>query len=284
MSHRGAHAQGCFSSIRVTLRAMAEALPAAPSGTEVTIDFVRHRNTLLVRGDLSSLLVDYYLHLADQKLQYEPAAATAFRDGLAAFVLHTASRPRHEHLAWTVNLQEPRVNLFFAGDNEDCTVTGRLFTENVREAEQNVFYAELMPRRGTEKRRSVVNFTEANLCGAVESYYATSEQRLARFFDLGGDQFALLLSHPDCDESWLRALETEGVRALAETETLARIDRRAYQWSCGCSQQKIMGALAPAARDSLASLFGDDESIRVQCPRCAAMHLITREAMEAFLA
>ncbi|MBA4136980.1 MAG: disulfide bond chaperone [Opitutus sp.] len=254
------------------------------NGAEVTIDFVRHRNVLLVRGDLSPLFVDYYLHLADQKLKAGPVPDRLLKDLLAAFALYCASRPRNEHLAWTLGLQDPRLNLFVTGDNEDCTVAGRIFTENVREAERNVFYSDLMPRRGAEKRRSVVNFEGADIFRAAEAYYAGSEQRIARFFDVGDDHYALLISHPDCDEAWLRGVDLAGVKALAETETLARIERRAYRWNCGCTQQKIMGALAPVARDDLTALFHDDESIHVQCPRCAAMHIITREAMEAFLA
>ena len=206
------------------------------------------------------------------------------KQALVAFTLHCASRPRNEHLAWTIGLQDPRLNLFLAGDNEDCTVVGRVFTENVREAPKNVFYSELMPRRGAEKRRSVVNFDGADLFRAVETFYATSEQRPAHFFDLGDERYAMLLSHPDCDEAWLRRVTLADVKALADTETLARIERRAYRWHCGCEQRKIIAALAPAAQEGLGGLFGDDEVIHVQCPRCAAAHTITREAMEAWLA
>jgi molecular chaperone Hsp33 len=255
-----------------------------PNGAEVTTDFIRHRNVLLVRGDLSPLFVDYYLHLADHKLRPEPTQDRLLKEAIAAFALHCASRPRNEHLAWTIGLQNPRVNVFVVGDNEDCTVTGRLFTENVREADRNVFFADLMPHRGAEKRRSVVNFDGSDIWAAVENYYKTSEQRTARYFDLGEDHYAMLISHPDCDEAWLREIDLAGVKALAESETLARIERRAYRWNCGCSQQKIMAALAPVARDDLNGLFHEDESIHVQCPRCAAGHIITREAMEAFLA
>jgi len=263
---------------------MTEPTESVPHGAEITVDFVRHRNVLLVRGDLSPLFVDYYLHLADHGLKYETPLDRLLKDGLAAFALHCASRPRNEHLAWTINLQDPRVNLFLAGDNEDCTVVGRVFTENVREAERNVFYADLVPRRGAEKRRSVVNFDGSDLFRAVETYYATSEQRTARYFDLGEDNYAMLISHPDCDEVWLRQVDVGGVKALAKNETLARIERRAYRWNCGCTQQKIMSALAPAAREDFAGLFGEQDSIHVQCPRCAAMHFISREAMEAYLA
>lgn len=263
---------------------MSESTPEPVNGAEIITEFVRHRNVLITRGDLSALFVDYYLHLADNHLKPAPEHDRLFKQALAAFALHAASRPRFEHLAWTIGLQDPRLNLFFTGDNEDCTVAGRIFTENVREAEKNVFYSDLMPRRGAEKRRSVVNFDGADLFQAAEHYYATSEQRIARYFDLGEDQFAMLVSHPDCDEAWLKQVDTAGVKALAQTEIVSRIERRAYRWLCGCTQQKIMGALAPAVRGGLEELFGEQESIHVQCPRCAAAHVITREAMEAFLA
>ena len=263
---------------------MAESETTPVNGAEILTEFVRNRSTMLVRGDLGPLFVDYYLHLADQRLKPAPEHDALFKQALAAFALHCCSRPRFEHLAWTVGLQAPRLNLFLAGDNEDCTVTGRIFTENVREAEKNVFYSDLLPRRGAEKRRSVVNFDGADLFRAAETYYGTSEQRIARFFDLGDDRFALLISHPDCDEAWLRQVDVAAVKAIDKTDTVVRIERRAYRWNCGCDQQKILGALAPAAREDFGGLFAGDESITVQCPRCAAAHVVTREAMEAHLA
>lgn len=253
-------------------------------GAVVTADFVRHRNVLLVQGEFGPLFVDHYLHQADHQLRPDPAHDALFKQALVAFTLHSAARPRNEHLAWTIGLQDPRLNLFLAGDNEDCMVTGRLFTENVREAPKNAFYSEVMPGRGAEKRRSVVNFDGTDLFRAAETFYSTSEQRPARFFDLGEERFALLLSHPDSDEAWLRGVAAAEVKNLDQTETLAQIERRLYRWHCGCSQRKILAALGPAARGGLDELFGDAELIHVQCPRCAASYAITREAMEAWLA
>ena len=254
------------------------------SSTVITVDFVRHRNAMLVQADLSPLFVDYYLHMGDNRLKYFAEQEELLKRGLVAFTLHCASRPRHEHLAWTINLQQPRLNLFYAGDNEDCLVIGRLFTENIREAEKNVFYSELVPKRGAEKRRSVVNFEGADIFHAVEVYFAESEQRPVRLFELGDEHFALLISHPDCDEAWMKQISAAEVRNLAKQETLARIESRTYQWFCGCTQQKILAALAPMARTSLQDLFGDSETINVQCPRCAARHNLTRETVEAYLA
>jgi len=254
-----------------------------PQGAVVTVDFIRQRNVMLVQADLGPLLVDYYLHAADHKLRNSPENDALLKQALVAFTLHGAARPRNEHFSWTIGLQAPRLNLFLAGDNEDCVVAGRLFTENVREAPENVFYSEFMPSRSAEKRRSVVSFEGADIFAAVEAFYAGSEQRLVRYFDLGEDRYALLLSHPDCDEDWLRRLQVDEVRTMDARETLARIERRAYRWHCGCKQSRILNALAPAARADMAGLFGDSELIHVQCPRCAAAHAITREAMEAWL-
>jgi molecular chaperone Hsp33 len=262
---------------------MSDDQAAETHGAEVTVDFIRHRNVMLIRADLGPLLVDYYLHLADHRLRPSPAHEARLKQALVAFTLHGAARPRNEHFSWTIGLQEPRLNLFLAGDNEDFVVAGRLFTENVREAPAHVFYSELMASRGAEKRRSVVNFEGTDLFRATETFYAGSEQRLARYFDLGEDHYAMLLSHPDCDEAWLRGVTLAEVRAFATVETLARIERRLYRWHCGCKQSRILNALGPAARQDLAGLFGDSELIHVQCPRCAASHAITREAMEAWL-
>jgi molecular chaperone Hsp33 len=183
-----------------------------------------------------------------------------------------------------MNFQDPRLNLFLAADNEDCTVTGRLFTENVKAAEQNTFYSDIVPRRGIEPRRSVVNFFGSDAFAAVTDYYARSEQRPVRYFHLADDEHAMLVSQPDCDLPWFGAVDAAGVRELAKGEELARIDRRLYRWHCGCTQQKILGAIAPAFRADPEGIFGDGESIRVECPRCAALHVLTREAMEAYLA
>lgn len=254
------------------------------NGVTVTVDFVRGRNALLVRADLGPLFTDYYLHLADQSLRYTPEQDTIFKDALTAFTLHCAARPLNEHLAWTLNLQQPLLNVFLTGDNEDCLVTGRLFTENVRTAAANVFYSDTVPGRGAEKRRSVANFTGAEVFRAVEDFYATSEQRPARIFHLGEDRFSLLISHPDCDEVWVKTVDVAAINAIEQHETLARIEQRGYRWHCGCTQAKILGAIAPAFRADPEGIFGEGESIRVECPRCAALHTLTREAMEAYLA
>jgi molecular chaperone Hsp33 len=264
---------------------MSESNPVntADSGLEVPTHFVRNRNVLLARADFGELYVDYYLHLSDQKIQVAPEHDAMFKRALAAFTLHCASRPWNEMTAWTLNFQNPLLNVFLTGDNETGAVTGRVFTEDVKELESNVFYCDVV-KPGQPKRRSAVSFTGNDPFVAVETFYAQSEQRPARFFQLADEEYALVSEHPDCDTRWFQALTVETVRELNNTETLSLLERRIYRWHCGCNQERMLEVLAPVMRQDPAGLFGDEEKIEIRCPRCAARHAITREAMEAFVA
>ena len=244
---------------------------------------MRRRDVLLAKADFSQLYVDYYLHLSDQGLKVAPENDELFKRALAAFVLHAASRPHNELTAWTINFQEPRVNLFLTGDNADGSVTGRVFTENVKEMPSNLFFADVI--RGTQpKRRSSVEFAGGDPMVAVEAFYRKSEQRPARFFQTGEEEFAIVSAHPDYNEAWFEALTVEQVKAFDTTEELGLLEKRIYRWHCGCNQARMLEVLAPVFRQDAEGLFGADEKIEIRCPRCAARHAITREAMEAFVA
>lgn len=255
----------------------------AESGLAVSTLFVRSRNALVARAEFGDLFVDYYLHLGAHGLRPATVADEMFKRALAAFVLHCASRPRNELVAWTINFQEPLLNLFLTADNETGAVTGRVFDENVKRMEENIFYSDVVKLR-QPKRRSAVNFSGADPVAAAERFYEQSEQRGARYFQLAEEEWALLTEHPDCDLQWFRGLTTERVRALDTEETLAPIERRVYRWHCGCNQQRMLEVLAPVMRQDPEGLFGDDEKLEMRCPRCAARYTITREALEAFVA
>lgn len=255
----------------------------ADEGIAVNTHFVRARSAMVARADFGPLFVDYYLHLGANQMKVMPEHDALFKRALVAFVLHCASRPRNELTAWTINFQEPRVNLFLTGDNELGTVTGRVFTENVKELPENIFYSDVVRGRG-EKRRSTVTFTGTDPIAAAEKFYAQSEQRLARYFQVGEEEWAMVTEHPDCDMAWFKALTVEGARDLEKTEALGFLEKRVCRWHCGCNQAKLMEVLAPAMRTDPASLFGTDAEIEIRCPRCAARHTITRVAMAALVA
>ena len=255
----------------------------ADSGLEVRTYFVRNRNVLFARAEFSDLYVDSYLHLADQGLKLAPEHDVMFKRALAAFTLHCASRPWKEFTAWTINFQAPLVNLFLTGDNETGAVTGRVFDENVKELPENLFYADVVSGN-QPKRRSTVGFTGADPLAAAEKFYAQSEQRMARYFQLGEEDFALVAEHPDCDLNWLRALTAEQVRTLATTETLSLLERRVYRWHCGCNEGRMLEVLASPMRQDPDGLFGGEPKIEIRCPRCGARYIITREALDTFVA
>lgn len=256
--------------------------PDSNQGQEITTSFVRYRNALLARGDFGPLYIDYYLHLADNDLQPEPHHDRIFKGALAAFLLHCSARPRNELIAWTLNFQDPLFNLFLVADNELGTVAGRIFTQHIKQGDHNLFFSETVAGKNPV-RRSAVNFQGSDPFQAAERFYEQSEQRPARYFQLAGEEFAVLCSHPDCDTPWFDSVGTEGIREIDETETVAPLERRFYRWHCGCNQNRILKVLEPSMRENPEELFGDEEALRVECPRCAGRYTITREAMEAHL-
>ena len=267
---------------------MAESNPVDPAepGLEVRTYFVRGRNALVARANLSELYVDYYLHLGKHGLRPAEAHDALFKRALAAFVLHSASRPWNEMTAWTINIQDPRVNLFLTGDNEQGAVTGRIFDENVKEFPENLFYSDVV--RGRQpKRRSVVPFVGADPVVGMETFYARSEQRPVRFFQLAEEEFALLCEHPDCDAAWFASVDADAVGKLVPdggTESVTEMEKRACRWHCGCNQARMLEVLAPVMKKDGDGLFGESDVITIQCPRCAAKHAVTREALEAYVA
>lgn len=267
---------------------MAKSTPVDPAepGLEVRTFFVRGRNVLVARANLSELYVDYYLHLGKHGVKPAEAHDTLFKRALAGFVLHCASRPWNEMTAWTINLREPLLNIFLTGDNETGAVTGRVFDENVKEFPENLFYSDVV--RGRQpKRRSVVPFDAADPIAGMETFYARSEQRPVRFFQLAEEEFALVCEHPDCDHAWFAALDADAVRGLVPgggAETVTEMEKRVCRWHCGCNQDRMLEVLAPVMKTDPEGLFGEANVVTVQCPRCAARHAVTREALEAFVA
>jgi molecular chaperone Hsp33 len=268
---------------RAHKRAVQESQNTADAGHEIATDFVRHRNVLIARGGFSELYVDYYLHLAEHGLRNADMHDSLFKEALALFTLHCASRPPNETIAWTLHFQEPFVNLFLGGDTEESIVTGRVFADDVKEMESSRFYADVArPRQ--ELQRSMVPFGGGGAFAAVEAFYAKSEQLPARCFDLGDEHYAIAFAHPDCDMPWFESLKREAIAKLGETETVVPMERRMFRWRCGCNERKILEVLAPLMRKDPEGLFGDLDSVQVNCPRCAARYTVARATLEAFIA
>lgn len=250
------------------------------AGFEVRTYFVRGRNALVARADFGELYVDYYLHQGQVGVQHAPAHDALLKDALGAMTLHCASRPWNESWAWTIHFDEPLLNLFVACDNRHGSIVGQLFTGNVKADGPGRFIADVVRER-REPRRSAVDLQGSDVFEAAEHFYRQSEQRTARLFRHGPEDFVLVSAQPQCDVAWVNSLDGEAIRRLDECETLSLLETRQYRWECGCSQARMMGVLAPVMRRDPEGLFGGDEVLRVSCPRCGMRHAVTRESLEA---
>jgi molecular chaperone Hsp33 len=258
-------------------------LPAPPEiSLEVRSYFIRQRNALLTRAEFSDLFVDYYLHLADLHLQPTPEHDRLFKEALASLTLHCAARPWNETIAWTLNFQNPLLNIFVHGSNPLGTVIGRSFPEHVRENDCNLFFADIV-RNNSLPHRSTIQFEGSSAFIAAETYYKQSEQRLARYFEVAPEEYVFISAQPDCDTAWLQSLTLEKVQKLDQQEELSLLESRNYRWNCGCNEHRMMTILSPSMKSSPEALFGGAATIKMTCPRCGQRTIITRESMEAFI-
>lgn len=246
----------------------------------VVCRFVRGRNALLCAADFGPMFMDLYLHLGQAGVVLEGGADEKLKLMLAALGLHAASRPHADTCAWTLHLEAERMNLFAVAENPTGHVTGQVFTENIRSTGGNVLHAEIAGPGG-ERRRSTVDVGASDVLAAAGQYYMRSEQRPARYFELGGDAFALLVAQPDCDTDWLESVAVDEVRKLASDASRPPMETRHYRFFCGCSPVRVAEALAPALRHDLEGVYGGDTHITVTCPRCGTRHELARELFEA---
>ncbi|GAA5125552.1 Hsp33 family molecular chaperone HslO [Luteolibacter yonseiensis] len=246
--------------------------------TTIESIFVRHRNALLVRGQFTSIYTDYYLHLMQHSIRPPAEPDQMLKDMLALLTLHLVARPWAETIAWTANLRAPRINLFVTGSSIEESVTGRVFTEDVREPDRNFFYSQTTTVESNEPRLSTMEVIGKDPVGWISQYYEQSEQRPARAFRLDDENFALIAAQPDCDLEWLEALDEAAVAKLLETEETSVLETRRFRFHCGCTLDRILPILG-GWKDRLDDLFGDAETINIQCPRCAGRYEVTRDML-----
>ena len=247
--------------------------------TTIESVFVRHRNALLVRGQFTPLYTDYYLHLMQHAIRPPAELDQMLKDALAILSLHLVARPWAETLAWTVNLRAPRINLFVTGGSLAEAVTGRIFTEGVREPDRNYFYSQTTSIEGIAPRLSTMEVDGTDPVRWLAQFYAQSEQRPARAFRLEDESFALVAAQPDCDLAWLAALDETSVATLDADEQTKLLETRRFRFHCGCDLTRILPVLG-GWKHRLDELFHGAASITVQCPRCAANYIVTRDMLE----
>jgi len=235
--------------------------------------FVRHRNVLMIRGHFPPIYTDYYLHLMQHGLRYPEDLDATLKDAMAMLTLHLVARPLAETIAWTVNIRTPRINLFTTGSSLHQQITGRCFTEDVRETDRNIFYSQTtVPEE--ESRRSSLEVASTDPLEWTEKLYRHSEQRPGRAFRLPDETFVLLAAQPDYDKQWFTSVDTRDIARLEQSEETSLLETRRFRWDCGCDLNRVLPALG-TWRDKPEELFQGQETITVQCPRCAAKFAVT---------
>ena len=71
-------------------------------------------------------------------------------------------------------------------------------------------------------------------------------------------------------------LTRDNVLEILEKEEHKQLETRRFRFHCGCNLQKILPVLA-AWREKPDELFTNDDTIIVQCPRCAKKYTVTRQ-------
>lgn len=257
---------------------MSQMLEPELSVVEVRSYFVRKRNALLVRGRFSPLYLDYYLHLMQHQLKYEERADGMLKEALAGIALHLCSRPQDESCAWTIHFQRPLMNLFVTGSTRPGRVTGRIFTEDIKDLGKDLFIAQ-MTRPNHPSRQSMVEIHGTDVLAAVETFYTQSEQRLTRVFCLPDEEFVQVSAEPDCDLPWLEALQLEDVVEMGGREHLTLLETRGYRLDCGCSPERLYPHISRLPQPDLDYIF-EDGVAEVQCPRCGARYRTERGEFE----
>ena len=241
--------------------------------------FVRERNALLIRGQFTPIYTDYYLHLMQHGIRHGEELDAMVKDQLAMLTLHLVARPWAETVAWTTNLRAPRLNLFVTGSSTQEFITGQLFTEDVREPDRNLFYAQTTAPNLPEPRTSTMEVEGKDPVDWVQQYYSQSEQRPARAFRLEDENFAMVAAQPDCDLEWLEGLDVDAVNAITDTEKTKVLETRKFKFDCGCTLERILPALG-GWKERPDELFGEADQISIQCPRCAAKYVVTRDMLD----
>ncbi|MCK4413713.1 MAG: Hsp33 family molecular chaperone HslO [Candidatus Eisenbacteria sp.] len=251
---------------------------------EVVIDryMSRERNVLAARGVFTALFGDYIEHSRRWVGDPDGLVLAMMRQGLAAAALYLTCRPRDEETAWTVNLPEPPLNLFFVADAAVDTVTGRFFDRHVQAEPHGRLFVQLVRPSG-QPHQSVIDVTGFDVLLMLERYYAESEQATARFFEYDEDAFLMLMALPDVDEPWLRSLSREEGEALLHEPGMVAIEQRSVRFLCSCTYERILDVAVKFFRGQPEELFGTDGGAEFLCPRCGCAHWIERSAFDAAL-
>ena len=242
----------------------------------VTRHLALEREAVFVRVDITELFTAYLAHVNRWVGTPDGLALTMMRQALGGAIMHIATRPPEESVAWTLNIQKPPLNLFFTARNADSSVAGRVFTENVRTTAMSRLFVESLSPQKPEPIRSTIDVRGLDVLQIFEQYYERSEQTGARFFELAEYDLLMVQGLPDVDEKWLASLDRDS--ACEHASNSARlVDEREFEFRCGCDAQRMLSVMRGLYEGKEDELFQGDDSVEVFCPRCGHRWSILRK-------
>jgi molecular chaperone Hsp33 len=246
----------------------------APGTVRIRRHMENEHSALLAIGDFSDLLAAWRRHVSLWEGDPDPFSHALMQDGLAAASLHLSNRLKNEVIAWTLNLREPRRNLFLTGGTADGHVTGRVMSEGVRVEERSRLFVQVSRPRH-EPHTSVTAVEGLDLLDIFEQFYAQSEQLPARFFRLPEEIYVSIHALPGVDRDWIASLEIADTLRLAGASPL--IEERIFRFECGCTPEKMHRTVRALFGDKPDELFREDSRVEVSCPRCGRQWWLSRE-------
>lgn len=254
--------------------------PAADRPGEATVHryIDRDRDLLVARGDFGPLFAAYLDHARRWEQEPDDLSQTFMRQGLGAAVLHLAGRPKGEFVGWTIQIHRPPTNVFLTGDSAEGIVTGRIFTENVRETDHSRMYVQTSRAPGRTSR-STIEVYGLDILEMFERFYRQSEQNPARFLEVSPESLVMLLALPDADTEWLTSLPREEALAVPDGK-LRSLGTTIFRFQCGCNPDRILEVVRKMFRSDPAELFRGDPGVEISCPRCGRRWWVDRERFD----
>lgn len=246
-------------------------------GEATTLRYVdRDVEAILVHVHIGQVFSAYRDHVQRWDALPDGLALVMMRQGLAAAILDLSFRPRDAHVAWTVNITEPPINLFLTGSADQSTVTGRVFTEGVKTKERSRLFLEVSdPRKGSSQ--SSIEVTGLDVIGIFDQYYVQSEQTMTRGFELDDEEFMFVQALPQADPNWFRSLNRASARSLLGKQGEV-LDSRTFSFRCGCDRSRMLEVIRAIYHDRQDELFRGDDGVEVLCPRCGRRWWIERDS------
>ena len=237
--------------------------------------YIAERECLLLTADMSDYLIDYYIHLKEEIGAVKPEHDEKLKQLIIFFALHLSAKPPGDTFAWTLHFHDENpYSLFVTGNAATKYIVGHVITENIRHADVNTFHAQVSNAKG-EASRSSIQCESSNIKEMLEDYYNKSEQLSAKFSMIeNSDCATMILAMPEHDEAWFKDAE---FKTKESTEGIGKkLNSNQYSFNCGCGPEKLLPFLRSIEEKDLEELYGSDEELLINCPRCGKKFTIKR--------